>query len=302
MNEKEKTPASEKKGTRIVKAVLNTFINILIVIVLLTSVLIATLALTSKANGISNIFGMTIQTIQSDSMKGSSPDGYKGGDFQNGDLVFGRATGFDDYAEYQVGDIVTFIEKNTDGENILIAHRIVDKVTDEEGFYRYQTWGDNRAVSEVPDQLSPDQYLPAYEIASLIHSESYDAFILRGVGKALDYIRTPNGFFFVVLVPMLIFFLYELFRVAVNAQSYKKAKAQEQQENEQNAKQAEIDAAVKAALEAQNAAQTAPESQPQPEVTESPAPAAPEMSAEEYEEFKRFMAFKKSQEDKASLD
>ena len=46
-------------------------INILIVLVLVVSLLIAVMALTSKASGISTIFGYTIQPIQSKGISAS---------------------------------------------------------------------------------------------------------------------------------------------------------------------------------------------------------------------------------------
>ena len=110
------TQITPGKGKRIIKAILNAIINVLIVIVLITSILIAVMSLTSKSSGISTIFGYTIQPIQSDSMKGGSPDGYPEGDFGQGDLMIAKATDFDPNAEYDIGDIITFVTKDTDGE------------------------------------------------------------------------------------------------------------------------------------------------------------------------------------------
>ena len=282
----EKKP--ESKGLKIVKGILNTVVNILIVVILISSLLIAVMALTSKATGISTIFGMTVQTIQSDSMKGGSPDGYGGGDFEKGDLVIGRATNFDENAEYEVGDIITYIGKDAEGKDYLMAHRIVEKVTGDDSIYRYQTWGDNRTVSELPDQSEENDYLAANNIASLIYSKDYSPVVLKGIGNALDYIRTPFGFFLVVLVPMIIFFLYEIIRVVINAMNYKKAKAEEEKENAEREKQEAVDAAVKAALEAR-------EGSSEPETAEAVGKPAEELTPEQMEQFKQFLAFQEAQ-------
>ena len=185
----------QKKSTKIIKTIVNTVINILIVFILLISLLIAVMALTTKANGISTIFGMSFQTIQSDSMAGSSPDGYKGGNVNKGDLVIGKATNFDDYA---VGDVVTFINYNDDNTSYLLAHRIVnkEKVGNE---YRYQTWGDNRDVAEVPDQKEKEDYLPAYRIGSVISSKDYNAFVIPGLGGFLDLVKGEPFYFFLCI-------------------------------------------------------------------------------------------------------
>lgn len=241
---------SQKKGIRIAKIVLNVVINILIVFVLIISILIATMALTSKNSGVSVVFGRSVHTIKSDSMSGGSPDGYEGGDFKEGDLVLGWPTSEDKIDEFEIGDIITFNDIDTDGSKRLIAHRIVDKIVGDDGRCRYQTQGDNRDISPVPDQESVDEYLRDFEVVTVIQDKDHSTTVWHGVGGFLDYIQTSQGFFLVVLVPMIIFFLYAILRVVMNTMNYKKAKAEESAEDAERNKQAEIDAAVKAALEA----------------------------------------------------
>lgn len=278
MSESVKNTETQKKepskGVQILKKVINTIINVLIVIVLIVSVLIAALALTSKATGISTIFGYTIQTIQSDSMKGGSPDGYPEGDFGKGDLMIAKATGDNANVEYDVGDIVTFVEQDTDGNNAYIVHRIINKVENTNGNFSYQTQGDNREMSEVPDQRDESEYLIKGQFVSVYYTAGYKGTIIKGVGGFLDYLRTQQGFFFVVLLPMIAFFLYELVRVVLNASSYRKAKDDEK-------KQAAVDAAVAEAL------------------SEKSGDASEKMTDEEREQFKQFLAFKKMQEQQA---
>ncbi len=271
--------AAPSKGKKVVKAIINTIINILIVLVLVVSLLIAVMALTSKSSGISTIFGYTIQPIQSDSMKGASPDGYKGGDFAKGDLMIAKATNFDEKATYDVGDIITFKTKDTDGKVVLISHRIVDVVKGQDGSSSYQTWGDNRTVAEIPDQQQASEYLHASDIASLYYSDAYQGTILKGWGAPLDYLRSQQGFFFVVLLPMIIFFMYALVRVVLSATGYKKSKAEED-------KKEAVDAAVAAALAQNQSGNTE-------NAAASSAPSG--MSAEELEQFRQFQEFQKMQ-------
>ena len=269
------------KGKRVVKAVFNTIINILIVLVLVVSLLIAVMALTSKASGISTMFGYTIQPIQSDSMKGGSPDGYGGKDFGKGDLVIARATNFNANSKYDLGDIITYKTQDTNGNDLLMSHRIVDAV-EKDGVTRYQTWGDNREMAQVPDQSNVDEYLTASDIASLYYSSDYQGIVLKGWGAPLDFLRTQLGFFLVVLLPMIIFFMYALIRVVLSASGYKKAKADEEKEEA-------VKKAVAAALAADDTAV-------QPKAVESEQTAAPSgMSAEELEQFRQFREFQKMQ-------
>lgn len=279
MKEQEKTQNKPRsKAAKVLLAIVNTLINVLIVVVLIVSILIAVMALTSKANnGISTLFGYTIQPIQSDSMKGKSPEGYPGGDFGQGDLMIAKSTGFDTEAEYKVGDIITFRTKDTStGEYMLIAHRIVDAVKNDSGMYTYQTQGDNRETSPVPDQTELDKYIYAWDIGSVFYSDSYQGKILKGWGAPLDFLRSQQGFFFVVLLPMIIFFMYELIRVVMNMTSYRKAKAEEE-------KEAAVKAAVAEALDSK-----------QSEGSSDLPNKLDDMTPEQLEQFKRFVEQQKS--------
>ena len=260
--------------------ILNTVINVMIVLVLIVSLLIAVMAISSKANGISTIFGYTIQPIQSDSMKGGSPDGYPEGDFSHGDLMIAKATDFNP-AEYNKGDIVTYVSTDSNGQRMLIVHRIVDVAKNENGDTVYQTQGDNRETSPVPDQQDEKDYLKSWDIGSVYYTEGYTGKILKGWGAPLDFLRTQLGFFLVVLLPMIIFFLYELIRVVLNFTNYKKAKADE--EKEQAVKEAV------AAAKAERGMNDLPES-------------LTDMTPEQLEQFKQFMAQQNAQAPKAEAD
>lgn len=280
-NETKTQKKPQSKGVRVVKAILNTIINIMIVLVLVTSLLIAVMALTSKSTGISTIFGMTIQPIQSDSMKGGSPDGYGGKDFEKGDLMIAKATNFDEKAEYEKGDIITYKTQDVEGKPVLMSHRIVDVAKDQNGDSIYQTWGDNREVAQAPDQMSENDYLHASDIASVYYTPSYEGKIIKGFGAVIDYLKSQQGFFLAVLLPMIIFFMYALVRVVLSATNYKKAKADEDKDEA-------VKAAVAEALASQNTSGA--------NTSEGAADSVRSgMSAEELEQFRQFQEFQKLQ-------
>ena len=274
----ENEPTGKSKSKKVLTTILNVVINILIVFVLIVSLLIAVMALTSKETGISTIFGFTIQTIQSDSMKGGSPDGYEGGDFEKGDLLIGKSTDFSFDAEYEVGDIITYRAINSNKEYYFMAHRIVDKIKGDDGAYHYQTWGDNRKVSEVPDQLSEDEFLPAYDIGSVLYNKDYHCTVIKGLGGFFDKLKTDKLFFFlIIMLPMILFFLYALLRVILNAKNYKKSKVEEEKEE-----------AVKEAVAAALA-----------DKEKNNGATPDEMTPEQMEQFKQFLAQQEAQ--KAAL-
>ena len=242
-----KTHSTEdsKKSSKVLKTVLNTIINIMIVIVLVTSILIAVMSLSSKANnGMSVVFGHTIESIQTNSMKGGSKE-FEGGDFSQGDMIISKFTNYIYTNEYKVGDIVTY-RSDFDGDGFLdnVCHRIIE-VYDNNGVKCYRTKGD---ANNMADQEEGDygSYLRATDIGSVFYCDDYHGKIIKGAGKIIDFLQTKQGFFLVILLPMIIFFMYELIRVVMNAMNYKKAKADEEKDEA-------VKAAVAAALSEQQA-------------------------------------------------
>lgn len=305
---------------KVFKKILNTLVTILIVLVLVVSIFVAVFALTSKSSGISTIFGNTIQVIQSDSMKGGyqGSEGYTGGNFEKGDVIIGKATEFVNDAKYEVGDIVTYKGFLTGAEDMgqqLICHRIV--AVSKDGTM-YQTKGDNNQVAEIPDQKSPEEGIVASDIGAVFHSKNFDGKVLKGVGNFLDFITSQMGFFICVLLPMIVFFLYELIRVVLNVAGYKKAKQEDMKEEMrkefeekygvQNAQyqaqpvaaQTYVDPSYSNQPLYQNQTDVNYQQNPvtQPVQNVQPVQEQPNqgMSAEEYKQFQEFQEFKRMQQ------
>lgn len=247
---KETETKTQKKGaSSVIKTIINTVINVMIVIVLIVSIMIAVMALSSKANGMSVIFGHTVEIVQTDSMKGGSED-FDGGDFVKGDVIIGKFMDnsmFND-GVYQAGDIVTY-RGDLDGDpetKEYICHRIIE-VAKYQDHDVYRTKGDN---NEIADQTKGDyvSYLTAGDISSVFYSKDYQGKILKGFGNVLSFLQSKFGFFICILVPMIIFFLYELIRVIFNFAYYRKAKEEESGAEAEAQKKAEIDEAVAKAL------------------------------------------------------
>lgn len=189
---------------KVLKKIINVIIDIVVILVLIVSILIVTLSLTSKSSGVSNILGVAPLSVQSDSMEDT---------FSTGDLLLSQVTNDPDET-YEVGDIVTFpIE--IDGEVVLNTHRIVEVVEDDSITY-YKTQGDNKDTNPVPDE--------DLQSASTIVAK-YTGTKISGIGNVLTFIRTQLGFFLCVLLPMIIFFVYEAIRVVMNIIAYNNEKA-----------------------------------------------------------------------------
>lgn len=187
--------------------ILHITVDVLVILVLIVSVLIATLSLTSKSSGVPNIFGIAPLSVQSDSMSGT---------LETGDLIFCKVTN-DPSFEYQKDDIVTFpIEIN--GVEVLNTHRVAEVIKDDNNTY-YQTQGDNKDTNPTADER--------LQTSSTIVAQ-YTGVKIGGLGTVLSFLRTQLGFFLCVLLPMIIFFLYEAVRVVLNVIAYNKEKALEE--------------------------------------------------------------------------
>lgn len=199
---------------KVFKKVINIFIDLLVVCILIVSACILTLSLTSQDTGSPNIFGYTLNTIQTASME---PEMYAG------DLVIGRTTPNED--NYSVGDIV-FIQSSVYSEEeqteilAVKCHRII-KTKEQDGETVYLTKGDNNPVSDI----ETDGWLTSNKILGIYETEGYKGAKIEGFGSVIDFLQTFWGFFFVIVLPMILFFIYELIRVIMNMVAYTKEKA-----------------------------------------------------------------------------
>lgn len=184
--------------------IINVIVDIVVILVLIVSIFIVTLSLTSKSSGVPNILGVAPLSVQSNSMEDT---------FSTGDLILAEVTN-DPEETYEVGDIVTF-PILINGESVLNTHRIVEVIDDDSITY-YRTQGDNKNTNPVPDE--------ELQTASTIVAK-YTGTKIPGVGSVLSFIRTQLGFFLCVLLPMIIFFVYEAIRVVMNIIAYNSEKA-----------------------------------------------------------------------------
>lgn len=184
----------------LLKKIINIVIDVIIILMLVFSALVAGLALASKSDGIPNLFGYATLSVKSDSMV---PE------FSSGDLIISKIT--DENTEIQVGDVITF-PITINGLETLNSHRVV-KIDDLDGVPVYTTKGDNNTIEDADLVVGPDA-LAVYTGTCLV-----------GWGTAYDFLTSQTGFFIVVLLPLILFFIYEAIRVVRNLIAYNKEKA-----------------------------------------------------------------------------
>lgn len=169
------------------KKVLKIVGNVIIWMVVLLAALITILVFTStNHDGIPNLFGRSLFSIQSESMVPT---------IQKGDLILDEE--ITDYQTLQEGDIITFWTR-VENERILNTHRIQSMKKDDNGVpYEFVTKGDNNPVADV-------QVVSSADIVGRYRSR------IGGLGTVLDFLKTQKGFFICVILPLILFFLYQL--------------------------------------------------------------------------------------------
>ena len=137
-------------------------------------------------------------------------------DYGPGDLIIVQVVNED--TELNVGDDITFTSSedlNGDGvENDTITHRIIE-IQESDGFTFYTTHGINEQIAVEQTQ-------------TVIRSEviaKHTGIVLSGFGSVYDFLTSQMGFFLVILLPLIIFFIYEVIRVIRNLIAYNKEKA-----------------------------------------------------------------------------
>lgn len=173
------------------KKALRIAVNVFAWLILILAFLVTLIVFSSdKNNGVANLFGYMPMTVESDSMVPT---------FNKGDLIICKD--IDDINALKEGDVITFWTI-IDGKRVKNTHRIVG-INDTDGVRSFITRGDNNPI---------DDTLPAY--SSDIIGKWTETKIAK-VGKAMNFLRTKKGFFICILIPMAIFFLFELYKFIV---------------------------------------------------------------------------------------
>lgn len=206
---------------------------ILWAIILLAALYAFTTMATKDDQSVASILGYTPMTVETDSMKPT---------FQSGDLIFIKKC---DTSKLKEGDIITF-HTIIDNQYALNTHRIL-KIEEVNGVRSYTTVGDNN--NGIADQhvISDGDIVGKY----VGH--------ISDLGKVMDFLSSSTGFLIVIVFPMLLFFIYQVYNLIMISIRLKKAIAVENAKEIASAQlqQADADEAAKAKNEAQAALEEA---------------------------------------------
>ncbi len=169
------------KGRKIANTVINV---ILVVAIVLAAFCTYTSYVSTSGHGVPSVFGISMLSIQTESMYPV---------LLPGDLIFD--TPVKDAEDLRVGDIITYWTI-INGERVLNTHRITG-IFDGGDHLIFSTKGENNTLEDTLT-VHEKEIVGKY------------AFRIPGVGKVIDYLQTSTGFLLVIVVPVFIFFLYHL--------------------------------------------------------------------------------------------
>ena len=178
--------------------VLGVVINVVLVLAIVLAVIATYVSFSTQSGNVPAIFGLRLYSVQTTSMEPT---------LMKGDLVI--STAVKDPKTLQRGDIITYWTI-IDGERVLNTHRIVE-ISEISGSLGFTTKGDNNSAND-------SQYVHQRDVVGVYNNR------VAGVGKVFDYLQTSTGFLLVVVIPVLIFLLYQLvqfFRVLFEYQNVK---------------------------------------------------------------------------------
>lgn len=181
--------------------VITVILSIILWCVILVAALFAFTTLATKdQNHVANLFGFTPMSVQTDSMVPT---------FQAGDLIIIKRT---DPSKLQVGDVVTF-HTIIENKYALNTHRITS-ITDYGTMREFVTKGDNNPIEDSH---------------TIVDGDIVGKYVTKipFFGKVVDFLSKPIGFLIVVVLPLLIFFVFQVYHLIMVSIQLKKATALE---------------------------------------------------------------------------
>ena len=195
-----------------IKRIGTVVLSVILWVIILVAALYAFTTMATKDNThVASLLGYTPLVVESDSM---SPT------FASGDLIFIRKC---NPADLKEGDIICF-HTIIENQYALNTHRIqsIEMVGDVRS---YTTIGDNN--NGIADQhvISDGDIVGKY----VGH--------ITGAGKVMNFLSSSTGFLIVIVLPMLLFFIYQVYNLIMISIRLKKAIAVETAQEQELARQ-----------------------------------------------------------------
>ncbi len=143
-----------------------------------------------------SVFGLAPLAVETDSMKGDAEDSFAGGA-----LILVDMLTEEDKQQLEVGQIVTFRQKDEQGNYYFVTHRIVE-LGEEGGAIRYVvTRGDGNTIDDGATAIE--------DVLGLCVAS------VGGLGAAVLFLQTPLGMLLCIGVPVVAYIVYDVVRIAL---------------------------------------------------------------------------------------
>lgn len=238
------------------KKALKITLSVLAWILLIFALLITVMVFTSdKNNGVPSLFGRMPLTVESGSMEPT---------FKEGDLIIAKE--IDNINDLKEGDVISFwTNEIVDGEKVINTHRIVE-VKDNNGTKSFVTKGDNNPQNDTSVVFQGDII------------GKWTGTRMPVVGKVMKFLKTKTGFLVCILIPMAIFFLFELFKLIMVIMQMKQQPAKLTESDEEEIKKRAIEEYLAEQNKLKEQSGQSEEPQPQPDEQDSQTTAADDTS------------------------
>ena len=177
-------------------------VSVLLWVVILVAALYAFTTMATRDNqNVADLFGYTPMAVQSDSMAPT---------FEKGDLILIKKC---DTSTLKEGDIICF-HTIINNEYALNTHRI-QSIVEQGGARSYTTLGDNNNGITDTHVISDGDIVGKYVGK------------VQKLGTVMDFLSGSTGFLLVIVLPMLLFFIYQIYHLIMISIRLKKAIAVE---------------------------------------------------------------------------
>ena len=112
----------------------------------------------------------------------------------DGDLIITKVT---DTEDIEVGDVISYFDPDSKNQSV-VTHRVIEKVTDEEGNPAFKTQGDNNDIE--------DRYpVPAENVIGV-----WTGFQVHFLGNVMLFMQSTWGLIICIAIPVILYVVYEV--------------------------------------------------------------------------------------------
>lgn len=194
------------------KIVLNVIFYLVVALLVVLAAMYTVTAINKDVNsGLPTFFGKVLQTVQSISM---SPT------LLEGDLIVSNKY---NGQELEVGDIISFKSFDEQSKSVIIITHTIIEADNEGGLYKAR--GDYKDIPA--DQV---QYVGQGDIVAV-----YTGTRIPKLGSAMQFVSSKYGFFFCVLIPLVLFMVWQLYQFIATLMKLKNQKMRAELDKEAEA-------------------------------------------------------------------